>query len=94
MAKILIENTREHDITVNVPGGAGEVVQVTVPAARQNPEDKSELINGRAEVDDSIIEAGRQNPVVAHYFEEGWLRVVVSKPAAKPAADKKTAAKE
>ena len=84
MAKIILENTREHDITLNVTGESGELVQVTVPAARQSPNDKNELVNGRAEADDSVVAAAKKNAVVAHYFDEGWLRIA-KQPAKEPA---------
>lgn len=83
MAKIILENTREHDITINAAGEDG-VVQVTVPGARQDPNDKNELVNGRAEADDSVVAAAKKHPVVAHYFDEGWLRVA-KQPAKEPA---------
>ncbi|HQL09717.1 MAG TPA: hypothetical protein PLE35_08980 [Lentisphaeria bacterium] len=90
MAKITIENTREHDITIFATGEAifatGEdgVVQVTVPGARQDPADKNKLVHGRAEADDAFITAAKKNPVVTHYFEEGWLRIA-KQPAKEPA---------
>ena len=92
MAKIILENTREHDITLNLTAESGELHQVTIPAARQNPADKNELVHGRSEADDAIVAAAKKNPVVAHYFEAGWLRV--AKQPAKPAQDAKQPAKE
>lgn len=74
MAKILIENTREHDITLNAAGAEG-VVQVTVPGARQDANDKNKLVYGVAEADDALVEEAKKSPVVAHYFKEGWLRL-------------------
>jgi len=56
MAKIILENTREHDITIFATGEDG-VVQVTVPGARQDPADKNKLVHGRAEADDAFITA-------------------------------------
>ena len=84
MAKIILENTREHDITLNVTAESGELLQVTVPAARQSPNDKNELVSGRAEADDAIVTAAKKNPVVSHYFDEGWLRIA-KQPAKEPA---------
>lgn len=89
MAKL--ENTREHDITISAVL-KGVVTQATVPGARQNPDNRNELIHGVAEVDDALIAAAKKDsPVVAHYFEEGWLR-----PATKKAIDdqKKLESKE
>ena len=83
MAKIILENTREHDITLSVAGADG-LVQVTVPGARQDPTDKHKLVNGTAESDDDFVAAAKKNPVVAHYFEEGWLRIA-KQPAKEPA---------
>lgn len=92
MAKIILENTREHDITLNAVNNDGELVQVIVPAARQSQTDKNEIINGQAEADDSVVASAKKNPVVAHYFSEGWLRG--AKQLAKQAQDAKQPAKE
>lgn len=92
MAKIILENTREHDISLNLTAETGEVLQVTVPAARQSANDKNELVHGRAEADDAIVAAAKKNPVVAHYFDEGWLRF--AKQPAKQAQEAKQPAKE
>lgn len=78
MAKIILQNTREHDITINAMSASGEVAQVTVPAARQSQDDKNVLINGQAEADDAVVEAAKKSPVVAHYFEEGWLQIATT----------------
>ncbi len=83
MAKITLENTREHDISLAVVA-AGGATQVTIPAARQDAADKNKLVNGSAEADDAFVTAARKSPVVAHYFDEGWLRV--AKQPVKPAA--------
>lgn len=90
MAKIILKNTREHDITINLPPieKDGLPVSVTVPAARQNPENKNELLHGEVETDDSIVEAARKHTVAKHYFDEEWLRV------GKPDAPKKAEAKK
>lgn len=77
MAKVQVENLREHDITVHATNDDGVVGQVTVPAAKQNPDDRSELVPGVAEMDSAMLAAARRDsPVVRHYFEEGWLRQV------------------
>ncbi len=73
MAKVTVENTREHDITINAHNKSGELVQVTIPAARQDAADKNKLVNGSAEVDDEFVAAAKKYAVVKHYFEEGWL---------------------
>lgn len=83
MATVTIENSREHDITLSVVTGEGPAT-ITVPGARQNPEDRNELINGRSEADDAFLAEAKKNPVVAHYFDAGWLRE--AKSAAKKAA--------
>ncbi len=88
MAKIILENSREHDITLSGLNSDGELVQVTIPAARQDGNDRDTLINGIAEAEDDFVEAvTKKSAAVRHYFDEGWL--VVSTPAA---AEKKTAA--
>jgi hypothetical protein len=85
MAKTQLENTREHDITLHLVS-KDQVASVTIPAARQNPDDRSKTINGTAEADAELVAATRKNhPVVKHYFSEGWLREVKS---AAPEAEK------
>ena len=80
MAKVILENTREHDITVHLQSKGGVISQVTVPGARQNPDNRNELIHGVAEVDGELIEGAKKaSPVVAHYFEEGWLKPATKK---------------
>lgn len=81
MAKIILENTREHDITINAHNKNGELEQVTIPGARQSAEDKNKLVNGRIDADEEFVSAAKKHAVVKHYFEEGWL--VSGKPAKK-----------
>ncbi len=95
MGKITLENTREHDITINATGEDG-VVQVIVPGARQDPADKNKLVHGRAEADDAFVTAAKKHPVVSHYFDEGWLRIAAAKQPAKESVkqEQKQPAKE
>lgn len=87
MAKVTIENTREHDINLALSLDGGLVHQVVVPGAREDVEDRSKTIVGTAEVEEELVEATKQrSAVVAHYFDEGWLRVKKSKAATAPAA--------
>jgi ParB-like chromosome segregation protein Spo0J len=79
MAKVLIENTREHDITLSALVKT-VTVQATVPGARQNPDNRNELIHGVAEVDGELLDLAKKNsPVVQHYFDEGWLKPATKK---------------
>jgi hypothetical protein len=83
MAKIILQNTRTHDITIHLagPGGAnqaaaatGLISSVKIPAAKQNPEDREKIVFGKAEADGDLIAAARRkSPVVEHYFAQGWL---------------------
>ena len=41
-------------------------------------------VGGRAEADDAFVTAAKKNPVVSHYFDEGWLRIA-KQPAKEPA---------
>lgn len=83
MAKILLENTREHDLTLHLSGKGGVIESVTIPGARQNPDNRNELIHGVGEADGDLVEAAKKaSPIVKHYFEEGWL-----KPASKKAIE-------
>lgn len=78
MAKVLIENTREHDITVSALVKS-VTAQATVPGARQNPDNRNELIHGVAEVDSELLDIAKKSPVVQHYFDEGWLKPATKK---------------
>lgn len=78
MAKVLLENTREHDLTISALV-KGVVEQATVPGARQNPDNRNELIHGVASVDEELIGIAKKNPVVSHYFSAGWLRTATKK---------------
>ncbi len=81
MAKILLENTREHDINLQLTDKSGVIQSITIPGARQNPDNRNELIHGVGEADSDLVDAAKKaSPVVKHYFEEGWL-----KPASKKA---------
>lgn len=75
MAKVRLENTRGHDITLMVRDKeTGETLQATVPMAREVTEDgKKALRNGEAEVDDAILAAAKTNPACKAYFADGWL---------------------
>lgn len=87
MAKIILENHREHDITL-----AHEAGTLVVPAARDSATKKGETVPGVAEADDALIaDLRKKSPVVEHYFAEGWLRVAKQ---AKAAAEAKQPAKE
>lgn len=87
MAKIIIENTREHEISISGMDNNGELTQVTVPAARQHETDQVELVNGVAEADDAFVNAiTKKSKAVQHYFDEGWLVVVKSSNAKQKAA--------
>lgn len=71
MAKIIIENTRAHDITLSHKSGT-----VVVPAARENATKRDEIIHGTAEADEAVVaDLRKSSPVVEHYFAEGWLRM-------------------
>lgn len=85
MAKILVINTREHAIHLNVPGTASDAKNakpfvpqehVVIPAAKVDANNKK--TNGQMVVESEHLEAARRNVVVQHYFKEGWLRTVES----------------
>lgn len=79
MAKVLLENTREHDLTISV-SVKGVVTHATIPGARQNPNNRNELINGVGEVDSEVIDAAKKSsPVVAGWFDDGALRQATKK---------------
>ena len=86
MAKIKLQNTREHDITLSAFDKDNIQTTVTVPGGRDDG--KGGFTKGFAEADDSFVEAASKSPVVAHYFDEGWLSIV------KPAATSKAKASE
>lgn len=73
MAKIQLKNTRTHDITLHLVAN-DQVSSVTIPAARQDPEEPTKITHGFAEADAELVAAARKkHPAVRHYFDEGWL---------------------
>lgn len=66
----LIENTREHDIHIQVGN-----VDVLVPAATMQPqaEGPAQLVNGWAQIEAADLDKAQKSAVVAYYFAEGWL---------------------
>jgi hypothetical protein len=86
MATIKLQNTREHEISLSAFDKDNNLTTVTVPAGRDDG--NGGFTKGFAEADDSFVEIARKSPVVAHYFDEGWLSVV------KPAATGKAKAAE
>jgi hypothetical protein len=93
MAKVILENTREHDITLSALDDNGELVQVTIPGARQSETERDTLIPGVAEADDAFLDAAKKkSKAVAAYFDEEYLRVVkTGKQEAKQPAGKQEA---
>jgi len=80
MAKTKIENTREHDIVLAVAKPGGEILSVTVPAAKEEiGPNGTEKINGVALVEDELLELAKDKEVIQHYFNEGWLRAIKGK---------------
>lgn len=74
MAKVLIENSRDHDLVLSRMDKDNGIVSVTIPGARQDPSDRNQVIKGLAEVEQEHIDlCTKASPVVKHYFEEGWL---------------------
>jgi hypothetical protein len=88
MAKVTIENTREHDIIL-----AAQSTTVTVPAARpnDNPDAKDKTIPGSIVMDDSFLKEAQKSDVVKYYFSDGWLRQGQGKSPAAPVEEKKPA---
>lgn len=83
MAKMVLENTRPHMISLHAAGD--QVKTVSIPGAR--PDEEQKMVNGRAEVDGEIVAQARKNSkVVKAYFDDGWLREVKSSPAETKAA--------
>ena len=77
----IVQNTREHDIDLNLTKVNGELVRITIPAAAlpQDSED-NKLIPGQAEVDSETLTYARKNhEAVEAYFSEGWLKVSTKK---------------
>lgn len=46
MAKVTIENRTEHDISFSVRNEAGLLESATIPASRENPDNRKELMFG------------------------------------------------
>lgn len=92
---VTIVNHSQAQKHINIPGKeAGTFVQtLVIPAARQNPDDRSQLIHGRLEDVDAeqIADARKRFPVVESWFKSGDLRIADTGKAAKD--KKKTGAK-
>ena len=84
MAKITLENTREHELSITGLDEDGNFTQVVIPAATQHPTNQGKFVNGTAEADGAFVAAmTKKSKVIQHYFDEGWLV------SSKPTADKK-----
>lgn len=89
MAKILVKNTREHDIDLFATTKGGVAERVTIPAGAYNTEEKA-VVPGECHVDDEFLKAARSgSKAVQGMFAEGWL---VVRAAAAPAASTTPAA--
>jgi hypothetical protein len=86
MANVVVRNTREHAIHLNVTH-KGAVVTQTIPGARENPLDRKEIIHGTAVLDASFVDVVKKHPVANHYFKEGWLQITEDAP--KPKVEQK-----
>lgn len=87
MAKIVLENTRPHLISLHVAGEDKQIQTVSVPGARPNADQV--MVNGSAVVDGDLVEIAReQSAVVEHYFREGWLREIKGGGPASKKSDK------
>lgn len=72
MADVLIQNTKLHDIRINVII-KNQLTTLIFPNAKQNPADRNEIIKGEMTVDDAVLKEAMKSKVVQHYFEAGWL---------------------
>lgn len=73
MAKVLVRNTREHDIDLFATTKSGVAERVTIPAGAFNNEDKS-VSPGECLVDEEFLKAARSgSKAVQGMFAEGWL---------------------
>lgn len=71
---MVLENTTEHEITISTASPTG-IQAFIIPASKQNPENRNELIHGQADVDMAVVGPIRdRNLAVASYFESGDLR--------------------
>ena len=78
MAKVTLENNTERQIHLNI--GKEKYI---VPSAKENPDDRQEIVNGTLEIDFAVVEEARKHPVATHYFKQGWLKVI-NEPADEP----------
>lgn len=87
MAKVLVRNTREHDIDLFATTKSGVADRVTIPAGAFNNEDKS-VSPGECLVDEEFLKAARSgSKAVQGMFAEGWLTVKTAAPAPAPAGN-------
>jgi hypothetical protein len=84
LAQVKIKNTREHEIHLNLPHRAPTII----PAAKPSELDPSKIVHGQALVDSEVLDLLADNPVIKHYFDEGWLvEVKPPQPKSKPQKD-------
>lgn len=88
MAKILVRNTREHDIDLFATAKNGVAERVTIPAGSFNTEEKA-VVPGECAVDEEFLKAARSgSKAVQGMFSEGWLVAkTVAAPAPSPAGN-------
>lgn len=75
--QVTVTNTQERSLVLSAMVD-GHVKSVAIPWAKQNPENRSDTINGSEVVDSDFLELAKKNPVVQQYFKSGWLREVGS----------------
>lgn len=78
MATIQLHNNREHDITLHATNN-NIVTAVTIPGARQNPDDARLPIPGVGEIDETFLAEAAKSPAVQGMFAEKWLEQAKSK---------------
>lgn len=94
MATIILNNTRQHEITLNYRRKGKTPTQLIIPRAKKEKTgDQLRSVHGTAPIDSEIIDDLRKNnDVVKYYFDKGWLVVqskgeaATTKTASKPAA--------
>lgn len=85
MAKVLVKNTREHDIDLSAATRSGGAERVTIPAGTFDGKDKA-VAPGECLVDEEFLKAARSgSKAVQGMFAEGWLVVKTAAPAPAPA---------
>lgn len=88
MSLTRLRNNQEHDIVLSYTSKENVITNAIIPATIEDPDDRQKKLFGFGEIDSAALESLRKdNKVVQHYFNEGWLVVHTGSPQPKQKAN-------